>query len=203
MMEIIRPFAPIVGADTINEEHEKISGVFIDSNNGGYGNGVQASKDRRILEKYPILKKILLNKFYEFIKESNLNYNNRFDISTSWLTKSENKQQCVKHSHKNCFYSGVYYYGDRYDSNCGNLILSSPVQELSDFLIVPESWNCFNSYTFQIYPQPSLVVFFPSYIVHKFESNYSNNPRYSLAFNIVPIGFYGEGDSSYDTSWFN
>ena len=134
-MEIIRPFAPIVGADTINEEHEKISGVFIDSNNGGYGNGVQASKDRRILEKYPILKKILLNKFYEFIKESNLNYNNRFDISTSWLTKSENKQQCVKHSHKNCFYSGVYYYGDIYDSNCGDLILINPLNALTDFRI--------------------------------------------------------------------
>ena len=202
-MEIVRPFAPVVGGDKVSEEHEKLSSSFVDTTKSKDDPSTKISTDLRILEKYPILKKILLNKFYEFIKESNLNYNNRFDISTSWLTKSENKQQCVKHSHKNCFYSGVYYYGDRYDSNCGNLILSSPIQALSDFLIVPESWNCFNSYTFQIYPQPSLVVFFPSYIVHKFESNYSNNPRYSLAFNIVPIGFYGEGDSSYDTSWFN
>ena len=202
-MEIARPFSPALGGDKVNEEHEKILGSFIDTNKNRYGNSTQISTDIRILEKYPILKKILLNKFYKFIEKSNLNYNNKFDITTSWLTKSENKQQSYLHNHRNSFYSGVYYYGDRYDSNCGNLILSSPIQALSDFLIVPESWNCFNSYTFQIYPQPSLVVFFPSYIVHKFESNYSNNPRYSLAFNIVPIGFYGEGDSSYDTSWFN
>ena len=26
--------------------------------------------------------------------------------------------------------------------------------------------------------------------------------RHSLAFNIVPIGKYGEYDSSYDTNWF-
>ena len=197
-MEICRPFAPILGADIINEKHEKISCVFTDANNGGgeYGNTLQVSKDRRILEKYPILKEILLNKFYGFIKESNLNYNNKFDISTSWLTKSENKQQCVKHSHKNCFYSGVYYYGDRYDSNCGDLILITPLNALTDFVLQPEN-------EFGINPQPGGVIFFPSYIQHKFNSNYSNNPRYSLAFNIVPLGFYGEGDSSYDTSWFN
>ena len=202
-MEIARPFSPALGGDKVNEEHEKILGSFIDTNKNRYGNSTQISTDIRILEKYPILKKILLNKFYEFIKESNLNYNNRFDISTSWLTKSENKQQCVKHSHKNCFYSGVYYYGDRYDSNCGDLILSSPIQALSDFLIVPESWNCFNSYTFQIYPQPRLVVFFPSYIHHQFLPNYSDITRYSLAFNMVPVGLYGCADSSYNTSWFN
>jgi uncharacterized protein (TIGR02466 family) len=202
-MEIIRPFAPIVGADTINEEHEKISGVFIDSNNGGYGNGVQASKDRRILEKYPILKKILLNKFYEFIKTSNLEYNNRFEISTSWLTKSENKQRSNMHNHKNSFYSGVYYYGDKYESNCGNLQIHNPLLPLSDFLIEPESRNDFNVQIFEIYPQPRLLVFFPSYIEHQFLPNYSDIPRYSLAFNVVPIGLYGCVDSSYDTSWFN
>ena len=193
-MEICRPFAPILGADIINEKHEKISGIFTDANKDE--NAVQVSKDRRILERYPILKEILLNKFYGFIKESNLNYNNKFDISTSWLTKSENKQQCVKHSHKNCFYSGVYYYGDRYDSNCGDLILINPLNALTDFLLQPEI-------KFGINPQPGGVIFFPSYIQHKFKSNYSNNPSYSLAFNIVPLGFYGEGDSSYDTSWFN
>ena len=202
-MEIARPFSPALGGDKVNEEHEKILGSFIDTNKNRYGNSTQISTDIRILEKYPILKKILLNKFYKFIEKSNLNYNNKFDITTSWLTKSENKQQSYLHNHKNSFYSGVYYYGDRYDSNCGNLHIHNPLLSLADFLINPESFNDFNADTFAIYPQPKLVVFFPSYIEHQFESNYSDIPRYSLAFNIVPVGLYGTSDSTYDTSWFN
>ena len=91
-MELARPFSPALGGDKVNEEHEKILGSFIDTNKNRYGNSTQISTDIRILEKYPILKKILLNKFYKFIEKSNLNYNNKFDITTSWLTKSENKQ---------------------------------------------------------------------------------------------------------------
>ena len=202
-MEIVRPFAPVLGGDKVNEEHEKLSGSFVDIGKNKHDNSTQISKDIRILEKYPILKKILLNKFYEFIKTSNLDYNNRFEISTSWITKSENKQQSYMHCHKNSFYSGVYYYGDKYDSNCGNLQIHNPLQSLSDFLIEPESRNNFNAEIFEIYPQPRLVVFFPSYIHHQFLPNYSDITRYSLAFNVVPVGLYGCADSSYNTSWFN
>ena len=31
----------------------------------------------------------------------------------------------------------------------------------------------------------------------------SDLPRYSLAFNIIPIGRYGAGDSLFDTAWLN
>ena len=40
----------------------------------------------RILEKYPRIKKILLNKFKNFAKEK-LNYTNDFIITTSWITR--------------------------------------------------------------------------------------------------------------------
>ena len=32
-MEIARPFSPALGGDKVNEEHEKILGSFIDTNN--------------------------------------------------------------------------------------------------------------------------------------------------------------------------
>ena len=32
--------------------------------------------------------------------------------------------------------------------------------------------------------------------------NTSDNPRHSLAFNFIPIGEYGVGDSTYNTNWF-
>ena len=198
-MEICRPFAPILGADIINEKHEKISGIFTDANKDE--NAVQVSKDRRILERYPILKEILLNKFYGFIKESNLNYNNKFDISTSWLTKSENKQQCVKHSHKNCFYSGVYYY-DKYSENTSQIAFLSPVSSFSDFWLSPTEFVIQISDQYNFTPTKNLLLLFPSYLRHKVEVHHEEDTRYSLAFNFVPIGEYGSEDSLYNTSWF-
>ena len=201
-MKTLPLFASYVSTIELNHNIKELKNFNEDFGESGNEGSCSISKDKRVLEKYPETKKLLLDTFKKIAKEE-FEYKEDFIITTSWFTKTEKTQDSNLHRHKNSFYSGVYYYGDRYDSNCGNLVLSSPVQELSDFLITPESWNFFNATTFQIYPQPSLVVFFPSYIVHKFESNYSNNSRYSLAFNIVPIGFYGEGDSSYDTSWFN
>ena len=78
-MEIVRPFAPVVGGDKVSEEHEKLSSSFVDTTKSKDDPSTKISTDLRILEKYPILKKILLNKFYEFIKTSNLEYNNRFE----------------------------------------------------------------------------------------------------------------------------
>ena len=200
MIQIGSPFSPIFGATFINERHEEVEGSFRDLCNGEGITYTQISEDIRILENFPILKKILLNKFYEFIKTSNLNYNNKFGITTSWLTKSENRQQTMIHNHKNSLYSGVYYYGNKYYSNSGDLVFINPLTEISTIDIEPEgSTSNFET----VFPKPKLLIFFPSYIKHQFQPNYSNISRYSLAFNIVPIGQYGVSDSSYDTSWFN
>ena len=39
--------------------------------------------------------------------------------------------------------------------------------------------------------------------MHKPNENTTDNIRYSLAFNFVPTGLYGGGDSSNNTSWYN
>ena len=48
-----------------------------------------------------------------------------------------------------------------------------------------------------------MLVLFPSYLNHKILEHKSEFPRYSLAFNIVPIGEYVDEDSTYNTSWFH
>ena len=58
-----------------------------------------------------------------------------------------------------------------------------------------------NSHTWFMYPQPKLLLFFPSYLRHKINIHKISKIRKSLAFNIIPVGKYGEGDSSHDTSW--
>ena len=44
-------------------------------------------------------------------------------------------------------------------------------------------------------------MFFPSHLKHYVTTHNNSKTRYSLAFNIVPIGLYGDRDSTYDTSW--
>ena len=44
-------------------------------------------------------------------------------------------------------------------------------------------------------------MFFPSYLKHRIMYHEDNAPRFSLAFNIVPISRYGSFDSSYDIDW--
>ena len=47
-----------------------------------------------------------------------------------------------------------------------------------------------------------MLLFFPSYLWHTILNNHSDKPRYSLAFNLIPLGHYGSGDSTYNTEWF-
>ena len=200
MINIARPFSPTIGEMILDEYHEEI---LISSLKYAYtSNYAKITTNNRILENYPILKNLLLNKFYKFIKESNLNYNNKFFITTSWITKLEKGSIDRLHYHKNSFYSGVYYFEDEYDFDCGNLCLYNPLIQLSDFDLNPPNYNDYNCSSFEIYPSPRRLILFPSYIQHQIQKNIGNKIRHSLAFNIIPIGFYGNGDSSYDTEWY-
>ena len=154
----------------------------------------------RILEKYPKIKKVILNKFKKFAEET-LHYNNNFEISTSWLTITKKGEASTSHCHKNCFYSGVYYYRD-YNDNTAGIEFNNPIAQLPDILVIPTNYNILNSQTWELKPKKNMIIFFPSYLVHKILVHEDDPPRHSLAFNIIPIGKYGKQDSTYDTSWF-
>ena len=48
-----------------------------------------------------------------------------------------------------------------------------------------------------------MLILFPSYVYHEVALHREDIDRHSLAFNIVPTGLYGNGDSMCDTSWIN
>tara|TARA_R100001443_G_C3287013_1_gene161844 strand:- start:43 stop:651 length:609 start_codon:yes stop_codon:yes gene_type:complete len=154
----------------------------------------------RILEKYPKIKKLILNKFKK-IAEETFHYNNNFEISTSWLTITKKGEASISHCHRNCFYSGVYYYGN-YNDNTSGIEFDNPLAQLPDIFILPTKYNIFNSKEWKLKPKKNMIIFFPSYLMHRILIHKDDSPRYSLAFNIIPIGRYGRQDSTYDTSWF-
>ena len=158
------------------------------------------SKDLRVLEKYSKTKKILLDYFKKFSDEV-LEYDNDYDITTSWLTKSSEGQFSTFHNHKNSFWSGVYYYGD-YDNNSSNIEFSSPLAIYQQYELNVRNPNMANSILSYIKPSSKRLILFPSYLAHRIGEHKGKIIRHSLAFNIVPIGKYGVYDSSYDTNWF-
>ena len=153
----------------------------------------------RVLEQFPKMKHMFTHISNRLIKEG-LNYDNKLEISSSWITKTHKGEQSPMHDHKNCVFSAVYYYGD-YDDKVGNLIYKNPIVNLTSYRLNVGKSNKFNTYDIEITPQSGSLLIFPSYVSHKIDVHKSEIPRLSLAFNMVPVGQYGIGDSQADTSW--
>tara|TARA_B100000427_G_scaffold114643_1_gene95171 strand:+ start:264 stop:896 length:633 start_codon:yes stop_codon:yes gene_type:complete len=159
---------------------------------------------QRVLEKYPKTKEILLNKYIS-VAEDILKYKKRdYAITTSWFTLSKKGEGSQAHKHKNSFWSCVYYYQEKYSEGTGGILFNSPNTELFDYAFFENDiaeQNALNSRACVIVPQPNLLLVFPSYLQHKILKHNNDIPRSSLAFNIVPLGKWGTGDSHFDMSW--
>jgi hypothetical protein len=59
----------------------------------------------------------------------------------------------------------------------------------------PSEYGIYNSKSFTIVPEQNELILFFSNLRHEIITNSSNKDRYSLAFNCLPSGSFGEGDS--------
>ena len=189
----------IINLNTYKLEKDIKSFDKIEFEKIGSEGGCQITTNRRILKEYPKLKNSILNEFKKTIKD-NFKYDNDFMITTSWVVKTPFEAYGQSHCHKNSFYSGIYYFGE-YPKDCGNLEIESPILHHTYFLILPTEYDFNTSTNYTVYPQSNLLIFFPSYLRHRITKNKNQSTRYSLAFNIVPLGEYGNVDSTYNTSW--
>ena len=149
----------------------------------------------KVLDKYPKTKKILLDKFNEIAKNV-LEFECEFEIGTSWMTKIKPGGHSHYHSHKNYFYSGVYYFGNSYSQDSGHIQFTSPVNQLYDYYI-NNTKSIHTSRYWEIPPASKKLILFPSYLEHVVMENKEDVDRYSLAFNMFPIGKYGSVDSTH------
>ena len=85
----------------------------------------QTPNNYRVLESYPRIRDIILNKFKIAANEFLGVGEQEFIVTTSWLTKTEPGTDSQFHSHKNSYYSGVYYY-DTYTDDMGGIDFDSP-----------------------------------------------------------------------------
>ena len=103
------------------------------------------------------------------------------------------------HNHKNCMFSAVYYYSD-YDDETGKLVFDNPFKDMSSYMVENDEDDPFNRASIKITPRSKSLKIFPSFVKHVIDIHKSKQPRLSLAFNLIPVGIYGYGDSFYDTS---
>ena len=166
--------------------------------------GSQLYSNQRILEKYPKTKGILLD-IFTCVAEEVIGYKKRnYAITTSWITLTNKGDGSQLHNHKNSFWSCVYYYQEEYSEGTGEILFENPNQFLFDFCFGDcdiEQFNYLNGTTCKITPKPNLLLIFPSYLSHQILKHNNDTSRSSLAFNIVPLGSWGEDDNRYDQAW--
>ena len=158
-------------------------------------NANSTSRERNVLKKDKLnfLKKMILDKFNE-LNNDVYKYDNEFIITTSWFTHTKNDKFGNFHNHSNSMFSGVFYFTDDNSS-----IKFQNFNKNTSFNIIPKEFNVFNSSSWEIKPPKGTILLFPSEVYHYV--NISNKDRKSLAFNIVPVGEYGGGDSKVNVEY--
>ena len=67
--------------------------------------------------------------------------------------------------------------------------------EQNNFQTTTHNQSIYNSKSFTIVPEQNELILFFSNLRHEIKTNLSDKDRYSLAFNCLPLGGFGEGDS--------
>jgi len=145
-----------------------------------------------VLDHLPQLKSAIMRRFYELKNKYLFHTKNEFVVTTSWATRSEKGDYSKFHNHRNCFYSGVYYFGG--DDKTGKIRFNNPFRK--SWWVESTKMNELNMDQFGVSPHENLVVFFPSYMDHAIQEHSSDTVRYSIAFNLMPVGELGMDDSA-------
>jgi len=149
-----------------------------------------------ILDDFSDIKKYILSVFNDYIKNV-YKYENEFVMSTSWSTRVKPNITTTSHNHKNSMFSGVLYL----ESKNISPILFEQISSPSSFSIIPTEYNIINSESWVVKPSSWEILFFPSHIKHNICKNESDEDRFSIAMNFLPIGKYGKGDSMVNLSF--
>jgi uncharacterized protein (TIGR02466 family) len=190
----IQPLDPITLTKLFNFEYEKSS----------YDSDIithKETKERFLLNRpeFSGLKKslqVLVDEYaYQVLgTDSTLSW----EITTSWVNKSEPGGYHSPHVHSNSLISGVLYL--KTDPISGSICFYKDSSHKTIFTntinVDFEKITDWNTEAIAINPADFEVLLFPSTLSHSVLSNKSNTDRYSLAFNVFPRGKIAKGSNS-------
>lgn len=151
------------------------------------------SKSRSVLKEVPFIES-RIKEYLEMYSKNMLGQSSQVQIVTSWFTKSEPGSESQVHSHTNSWLSGVMHLSD---NTAGTRFFDSRVDvfrtEYNDDAMFGKSYHDVDSISGQL-------VLFPSHLKHQVLYNFTNETRYSMSFNALPFGRFGDAiDSTF--SW--
>ena len=146
--------------------------------------------DLNILKKYENLNKEINKAVDATLREILMLKNINYRIFSSWLTKVGPKTSSHAHNHANSWLSGVYYPKGEPGFSIRFFYDNTP-----PFYTPPTEYNIYNSTAWTIFPEDNHLILFFSQLRHKIMPNESTKDRFSLAFNILPKGEFGEIDN--------
>jgi len=142
-------------------------------------------------ERFKFLADAILKEFYLFANNE-LKYTCDWQLTSSWFVKLNPMDEGNFHTHDNSFFSGVYYLDTPQD--CGNITFANFNNRR--LALEHSEYNLLNARKWTVQAEAENVLFFPSDVYHRVEKNMSGATRYSLAFNIMPLGRIQEVDMS-------
>lgn len=194
-MEIIDLFPKTIAVgqmDSVGPEKALQLSKYLDSvKHAQNGEAGGFSTDEQILDKnefFEVKNEIIARAEY-FTKNFFGHVYNGLRIVNSWSNTVEKAENIPIHRHVNSYISGVFYltYGSPltfYDVTSSQFSVLPTCSDLGKY---PRSWS-----TYTIEPKPGLLVLFPSTMYHLVSTSNDNIKRYSVAFNIYPVGKIGE-----------
>ena len=154
------------------------------------------------LDKVPEVKEEILKMFSGFINQLLTTPEQKWHITSSWITENTNGVRMERHQHLNSYYSAVVYFSE-VDKEHAPLLLESPINPFG-FFVRNTKPNLYTGDDFTAPMAEGTIIFFPSYLFHKHQPYKATKvPRKSLACNFIPIGKYGQYDSTLDTGKIN
>ena len=147
-------------------------------------------EDMNVLRKYENLNQEINKAVDETLEKILMLQNVNYRIFSSWLTKTAPGDFSRSHRHSNSWLSGVYYPKGEPGFSIRFFYDNTP-----PFYTPPTEYNIYNSKAWTIFPEDNHLILFFSQLRHQLMPNQSTKDRFSLAFNILPRGKFGTGDS--------
>ena len=171
---------------TLQFKKEKFGSV-----NKPFDSSASIGEDLNVLRKYKELNKEIKKAVDKTLKEVLMLENINYRIFSSWLTKTKPQLFSDQHKHSNSWLSGVYY--PKGNPGFG---IKFYHDGMNQFFTPPKKYNIYNSHEWTVIPKDNYLILFFSHLRHQIMPNLSSEDRYSLAFNIIPTGNFGTGDSN-------
>jgi uncharacterized protein (TIGR02466 family) len=191
-MNILSFFPETIGLSTLEIDNLKINNYLnnlkfkeIDAVKGKQAN-TSISVNFDVLKDNPELEDKIIKNINTFSYDV-FKYTEKFKIQNSWATKTFKNGFSHPHTHSLSFLSGVYYPKGNKSFN----IKFYKKNEYSFWKMENSEFNLFNSVTQTVNITDNLLIIFFSDLKHSIEINDSNEIRYSIAFNVTPVGKLG------------